>query len=213
MTGARDASAPPLIGADVVVVDVETTGLAPDQATIIEIGAVRLGGGQVTGEYFSLVNPAAAIPPDITALTGITDVMVARAPSAAAALSAFLAFARGSVLAAHNAPFDLAFLTSGCRAAGLAWPPAAVLDTAVLARLLLGPDEVPDCKLGTLAGYFAVTTVPSHRALADARAAGQVLLSLLERPAAAGGPPDREQAAPAAAGPGPGPLQLSAAST
>ena len=139
MSGSPDASATPLIGADVVVVDVETTGLAPDEATIIEIGAVRLAGGQVTGEFFSLVNPAIPIPPDITELTGITDAMVERAPSAAAALGAFLTFARGAVLAAHNAPFDLAFLTAGGRAAGLAWPPAAVLDTAVLARLLLGP--------------------------------------------------------------------------
>ena len=143
----------------------------------------------MTGEFFSLVNPAAPIPPDITELTGITDAMVARAPSAAAALGAFLAFARGAVLAAHNAPFDLAFLTSGGRAAGLAWPPAAVLDTAVLARLLLGPDQVPDCKLATLAGYFAVATTPCHRALADAQATGEVLLGLLAAAARAAAPP------------------------
>jgi DNA polymerase-3 subunit epsilon len=217
MSGSPEASASPLIGADVVVVDVETTGLVPDQATIIEIGAVRLSGGQVTGEFFSLVNPATPIPPDITELTGITDAMVARAPSAAAALGAFLAFARGAVLAAHNAPFDLAFLTSGGQAAGLAWPPAAVLDTAVLARLLLGPDQVPDCKLATLAGYFAVATTPCHRALADAQATGEVLLGLLAaaaaaRPAAAPGPaapglvmPGRAAPALAAAAAAPGP--------
>jgi DNA polymerase-3 subunit epsilon len=203
MSGSPDASARPLIGADVVVVDVETTGLAPDQATIIEIGAVRLSGGQVTGEFFSLVNPPTPIPPDITELTGITDAMVARAPSAAVALAAFLSFARGAVLAAHNAPFDLAFLTGGGRAAGLAWPPAAVLDTAVLARLLLSPDQVPDCKLATLAGYFAVTATPCHRALADAQATGEVLLGLLAAAAAARPAP----------GPGcPGSRQLSATS-
>jgi DNA polymerase-3 subunit epsilon len=185
MTGSRKAGPRPLIGADVVVVDVETTGLAPDQATIIEIGAVRLSGGQVTGEFFSLVNPATPIPADITELTGITGAMVAAAPPPAVALGAFLAFARGAVLAAHNAPFDLAFLTSGCRAAGLAWPAAAVLDTAVLARLLLGPDQVPDCRLGTLAGYFAVAATPCHRALADAQATGEVLLGLLAAAASA----------------------------
>jgi DNA polymerase-3 subunit epsilon len=185
MTGSRESSARPLIGADLVVVDVETTGLVPAQATIIEIGAVRLSGAQVTGEFFSLVNPATPIPPDITDLTGITDAMVASAPPAAAALGAFLAFARGAILVAHNAPFDLAFLTSGCRAGGLAWPVAAVLDTAVLARLLLGPDQVPDCKLATLAGYFAVATTPCHRALADAQATGEVLLGLLAAAAAA----------------------------
>jgi DNA polymerase-3 subunit epsilon len=185
MTGSREASTGPLIAADVVVVDVETTGLAPDQATIIEIGAVRLSGAQVTGEFFSLVNPGTPIPPDITDLTGITDSMVACAPSAAVGLSAFLAFSRGAVLAAHNAPFDLAFLTSGCRASGLAWPPVAVLDTAVLARLLLGQDQVADCRLSTLAGYFAVAATPCHRALADAQATAEVLLGLLAGAAAA----------------------------
>jgi DNA polymerase-3 subunit epsilon len=202
MTGSREARARPLIGADLVVVDVETTGLVPAQATIIEIGAVRLSGAQVTGEFFSLVNPATPVPPDITDLTGITDAMVARAPAAGAALGAFLAFARGAVLVAHNAPFDLAFLTSGCAAAGLPWPPAAVLDTAVLARLLLGSDQVPDCRLATLAGYFAVTATPCHRALADAQATGEVLLGLLAGAAAArpGGPaPAPDAAVPAAA--------------
>jgi DNA polymerase-3 subunit epsilon len=198
-TAADLARARGAIGADVVVVDVETTGLAPDESTIIEIGAVRLSGGRVTGEFFSLVNPRTPIPPDITDLTGITDDMVGRAPSAAPALSAFLAFARGAVLAAHNAPFDLAFLTSGCRASGLAWPPAAVLDTAVLARLLLGPDQVPDSRLATLAEFFAARTTPSHRALADARATADVLLGLLARAAAT------HPAAPAAAPPAPGP--------
>jgi DNA polymerase III epsilon subunit family exonuclease len=198
---------------DVVVVDVETTGFLPAEATIIEIGAVRLSGARVTGEFFSLVNPAAPIPAAITELTGISDAMVRRAPAAASALPAFLAFARGCVLVAHNAPFDLGFLTSGCEASGIAWPPAAVLDTAVLARLLLSPDQVPDCKLSTLAGFFAARVAPCHRALPDAQATADVLLGLLEVPAARGpgqqpgrpwpsrgrlGQPGQRQAAPAA---------------
>jgi DNA polymerase-3 subunit epsilon len=174
-----------LDGMDLVVVDVETTGFRPEQATIIEIGAVRLSGGQVTGEFFSLVNPAMPIPPDITELTGITDAMVSRAPAGGPALAAFLTFATGCVLAAHNAPFDLGFLTSGCRASGIAWPPAAVVDTAVLARLVLSPDQVPDCKLATLAEFFSTQTTPSHRALADAQATAEVLLGLLAMVAAA----------------------------
>ena len=171
---------------DWVVVDVETTGFLPEDATIIEIGAVRLSGARVTGEFFSLVNPAAPIPAAITELTGINDAMVSQAPPAASALRAFLAFAGGCVLAAHNAPFDLGFLTSGCRSAGIAWPPAAVLDTAVLARLLLRPDQVPDCKLATLAEFFATRVAPCHRALADAQATADVLLGLLAVAAARG---------------------------
>jgi DNA polymerase-3 subunit epsilon len=173
-----------------VVVDVETTGWLHEQAEITEIGAVRLTGGLLTGEFSSLVRPAGPIPADISTLTGITDDMVGRAPLPAAALRAFLAFACDCVLVAHNAPFDVSFLTAACEAAGIAWPRAAVLDTAVLARLLLSPDDVPDCRLGTLAEYFDATTAPCHRALPDAKATADVLAGLLNL-AAGLGPPVR----------------------
>ena len=169
----------PLAALTLVVVDVETTGWLHDQAELTEIGAVRFSGPQLTGEFSSLVRPAGPIPADITELTGISDQMVSRAPLPGPAMRAFLAFAAGSVLVAHNAPFDLGFLTTAAAASGLAWPPAAVLDTAVLARLLLTPDDVPDCRLATLAAYFGATTRPVHRALADARATADVLAGLL----------------------------------
>jgi DNA polymerase III subunit epsilon len=173
-------------GLDLVVVDVETTGFLPAQDTIIEIGAVRLRGARETGEFFTLVNPGCPVPDGITELTGITEAMVGQAPAAADALAAFLAFARGSVLVAHNAPFDLGFLTAGCRAAGLAWPPAAVLDTAALARLILTQEQVPDYKLASLSVFFGTQAVPSHRALADAQATAEVLAGLLGLAAARG---------------------------
>jgi DNA polymerase III subunit epsilon len=162
-----------------VVVDVETTGWLHEQGEITEIGAVRLTAGQLTGEFSSLVRPRGPVPADITTLTGITDEMVGRAPQPASALRAFLAFAADCTLVAHNAPFDLAFLTAACADCQIPWPPAAVLDTAVLARLLLRPDEVPDCRLATLADYFAARTSPCHRALADAKATADVLAGLL----------------------------------
>ncbi|MGO8960582.1 MAG: exonuclease domain-containing protein [Streptosporangiaceae bacterium] len=164
---------------ELAVVDVETTGWLPEQAELTEIGCVRLSGWQLTGEFATLVRPAASIPPDITSLTGITDDMVSRAPLAGAALPAFLAFTRGCVLVAHNAPFDLSFLTASCAANGIRWPAAAVIDTAVLARILLGPQDVPDCRLATLARYFGARTAPCHRALADAKATADVLAGLL----------------------------------
>jgi DNA polymerase III subunit epsilon len=165
---------------DLVVVDVETTGWLPGEAAITEIGAVRLNGGEITGEFASLVRPGGPIPADICELTGITDAMVSRAPAAAPALQAFLAFARGCVLVAHNAPFDLGFLTAACASSGIDWPPTATIDTAVLARLLLGPEDVPDCRLATLAAYFGTKTSPCHRALADAKATAGVLAGLLD---------------------------------
>ncbi len=165
---------------NLVVVDVETTGWLHEQAELTEIGAVRISGGQLTGQFSTLIRPGCAIPADITHLTGITDEMVSRAPQAGAALRAFLAFAGESVLVAHNAEFDLGFLTAACSAASIRWPRPAVIDTAVLARLLLGPPDVPDCRLATLARYFRTPTAPCHRALADAKATAAVLEGLLQ---------------------------------
>jgi DNA polymerase-3 subunit epsilon len=176
----------PLGTLDFVVVDVETTGWSPAAAGITEIGAVRLSGGQVQGEFAALVNPGRPIPPDIVALTGISEAMVADAPPVSAVLPGFLDFARGAVLTAHNAPFDLGFLTAACAATGRRWPALPVLDTVTLARLLLTGDEVPNRKLATLADFFGAPAFPHHRALADARATAAVLVALLDRLPAAG---------------------------
>ncbi|MGY1807502.1 DEDD exonuclease domain-containing protein [Blastococcus sp. SYSU D00669] len=171
----------PLSEVTFVVVDLETTGGSPKDSAITEIGAVKVRGGEVLGEFQTLVDPGTAIPPYISVLTGITSAMVATAPRIGAVLPAFLEFARGAVLVAHNAPFDIGFLKAACAENGFAWPPAASVDTAVLARRLLTSDEVPNCKLATLAPYFATTTQPCHRALADARATVDVLHGLFER--------------------------------
>jgi DNA polymerase-3 subunit epsilon len=164
-----------------VVVDLETTGGSPKDSAITEIGAVKVRGGAVLGEFQTLVDPGREIPPYISVLTGITSSMVAAAPRIGAVLPTFLEFARGAVLVAHNAPFDLGFLKAACAENGLLWPAAASVDTAVLARRLLNRDEVPNCKLATLAPYFSATTSPTHRALDDARATVDVLHGLFER--------------------------------
>ncbi len=192
LSGLLPAS-PFLPPADLVVVDVETTGWLADEAGITEIGAVRLSRGRPAAEFSVLVNPGQPIPANITDLTGITDAMVAGAPQIAEVLPGFLEFAAGAVIVAHNAPFDLAFLAAACAHCGVAWPQRAVIDTAVLSRLLLGPGDVPDHRLATLSGHFDVRTGPCHRALADAKATAGVLRGLLgllaagPRPAA--GPP------------------------
>jgi DNA polymerase-3 subunit epsilon len=169
------------------VVDLETTGWSPEQAAITEIGAVRVRAGARRGEFVrqgefaSLVNPGTPVPPGIADLTGITDWMLAAAPQLGAVLPGLLDFAQGCVLVAHNAPFDLGFLVAGCGDLGLAWPGFTVLDTVMLARRVMDPDEVPDCKLSTLAGFFGARTAPNHRALADARATADVLSWLIRR--------------------------------
>jgi DNA polymerase-3 subunit epsilon len=164
------------------VVDLETTGgSAAKGSKITEIGAVKVRGGEVLGEFQSLVNPDEAIPAFITVLTGITNQMVITAPRIAQVLPSFLEFARGSVLVAHNAPFDVGFLKHYSRLLDIPWPGFETLDTAVLARRVLSREEVPNCKLSTLAATFRATTTPNHRALSDARATVDVLHGLFER--------------------------------
>jgi DNA polymerase III subunit epsilon len=183
----RVSSAVPLADLDYAVVDVETTGFSPRDSAITEIGAVRVRRGQAIAEYTSLVNPGTPVPAQVEALTGIHDDMLRTAPTAAAVLPGLLAFADGCVIAAHNARFDVGFLTAACEAAGLPWPGFAVIDTVRLARhLMVVPDEVPDRRLGTLADFFGTPVRPSHRALADARATADVLMRLVERLAGRG---------------------------
>lgn len=189
-TGARGTGAAaagpfarvPLADLQYVVVDVETTGWTPEDAGITEIGAVRVRRGKIVSEFSSLVNPGTPVPEAIAELTGIDDQLLAPAPPVAAVLPGLLAFAEGCVLTAHNAPFDIGFLSAACGACGLEWPGYPVIDTLRLARqLMAAPDEVPDCKLRTLADFFGTPAQPSHRALADARATAWVLGQLLRR--------------------------------
>src|SRR5689334_24890543 len=116
----------PLRTTTFVVFDLETTGGSPDEDAITEIGAVKVCGGEVLGEFATLVDPGRGIPPEIVALTGITDAMVYQAPRLDEVLPAFLEFAAGSALVAHNSGFDVTFMKAACRRHGYAWPRPAV---------------------------------------------------------------------------------------
>jgi len=172
----------PLRDLTFTVVDLETTGGSAEAGSMItEIGAVKVRGGEVLGEFQTLVNPHTDIPAFIAVLTGITNSMVADAPTIASALPSFLEFARGSVLVAHNAPFDVGFLKHFAAKLDHAWPTFEVLDTAKLARRVITRDDAPNCKLSSLARVFNSGTTPNHRALSDARATVDVLHGLMER--------------------------------
>lgn len=164
-----------------VVVDLETTGGSATDSAITEIGAMKVRGGVVLGEFATLVRPSVAIPAFITVLTGITNRMVADAPRIETALPAFLEFAQGSILVAHNARFDVSFLKAAAANTGHAWPGFGVLDTVHLARQLVGRDEAPNHKLSSLAALFGARTTPDHRALHDAQATVDVLHALIAR--------------------------------
>ena len=177
----------PLHAATFVVLDLETTGRPPAGSeaegpdAITEIGAVKVRGGQVVGEYATLVDPGMAVPPQIVALTGITTAMVRAAPRLPAVLPGFLEFCAGAVVVAHNAPFDVGHLRAACRRHGSVWPRPPVVCTARLARKVLTRDEAPSCRLSALAALVRASTRPIHRALDDARATVDVLHFLLER--------------------------------
>jgi DNA polymerase III subunit epsilon len=172
----------PLRDVTFCVVDLETTGgSAAAGSMITEVGAVKVRGGEVLGEFQTLVNPHQTIPPFIAVLTGITNSMVATSPTIEQVLPQFLEFARGTVLVAHNAPFDVGFLQHFAAQLGHPWPRFEVLDTAKLARRVITRDDAPNCKLSSLAVVFGSSTTPNHRALSDARATVDVLHGLMAR--------------------------------
>jgi DNA polymerase-3 subunit epsilon len=169
----------PLREVTFVVVDLETTGGSPRDSRITEIGAVRVTGGERIGTFHALVNPGEPIPPYISHLTGIDDFLVREEPPIEAVLPAFLEFARGAILVAHNARFDFSFLNENLRRLdypALGGPPVC---TAKLARRVVWPD-VPNVRLQTLAQYFRTRAKPIHRALDDAMACAEVLDGLID---------------------------------
>jgi len=171
----------PLTEVTFVVLDLETTGGSATECQITEIGAVKVRGGEVLGEFQTLVNPGEPIPAFISVLTGITDPMVASSPHIGSVMPAFLEFIGDAVLVAHNARFDITFLKVNCERLQLTWPGNAVLDTVHLARQLVTRDEAPNHKLSSLARVFSTRVTPDHRALHDAQATVDVLHGLIGR--------------------------------
>ncbi len=175
----------PLQDVTFCVIDLETTGTSPGASMITEIGAVKLRGGECLGTYQTLVDPGCAIPPQITLITGITESMVANAPRIESVTPSLLEFIGDSVIVGHNVRFDVSFINATLDAQQRPRLPNRRIDTLGLARRLLR-FEVANCKLGTLASRFRLTNQPSHRALDDALATGDLLHLLIERSTALG---------------------------
>jgi DNA polymerase-3 subunit epsilon len=175
---AREEADPLLEDAELVVFDLETTGLAAGRDRICEIGAVRVKGLELADSFQSLVNPRVGLPEPVARLTGLRDEELRGAPSIASALPRFLAFAGDELLVAHNARFDQRFLEQQLllvHGRRLSEPP---LCTAALARRLL-EGRLRRVGLASLAHFFGVPTRPCHRALPDAEATAQVLVHLI----------------------------------
>jgi len=163
---------------DFVVLDVETTGSKAPPCRVIEIGAFRVSGGQVTEKFHSLIDPETPIPPFIASLTGIDDMMVSDAPKFSAIADNLLKFIGNSVVVAHNIEFDLGFLNHEI---GRVYEDYRLgnptLCTVQLSRGLIS--EIENHKLKTVADYYAVELINHHRAGDDAHATAKIFVRLL----------------------------------
>ena len=163
---------------EIVCFDIETTGLKVTREAITEIGAVVLKNGKITETFQTFVNPGRRLTPEIIGLTGITDAMLADAPSLKEALTAFLQFVNGRVLAAHNAEFDISFIRAGCRKVGLEFEPTYI-DSLILAQNLLL--ELHKYKLDIVAEHLDLPAFNHHRASDDAGMVGYMLVPFFEK--------------------------------
>ena len=163
----------------VVVLDFETTGMSPDRGDrTIEVGAVRLEAGQVTGRFQSLMNPGIRINAFIESFTGISNHMVCDAPCCESVMREFSAFIDGFDLVAHNASFDRRFLDAEFSRIGHGYNGGFAC--SMLAARRVYPDA-PNHKLGTLVEYRDIPTDGTfHRALADAEMTAGLWLGMLD---------------------------------
>ena len=175
----------PLADVTFCVLDIETTGTDRGGDLITEIGVVKVRCGQFLGTMATLVNPGKAIAPSVTVLTGITQSMVAKAPRIETVLPTLQEFIGESVIVGHNVSFDMGFINAAMLRSDRPAFRNTIVDTLPLARRLVR-DEVPDCRLGTLASRFRLDHRPSHRALDDALATTDLLHLLIERAAGLG---------------------------
>ena len=157
---------------EIVCFDIETTGLKVTQEAITEIGAVRLRNGEIVETFQTFVDPERRLTPEIIGLTGITDDMLRGAPKLKDALTAFLAFAGGAPLAAHNAEFDISFIRAGCRKCSIPFEPTYI-DTLILAQNLL--PGLGKYKLDIVADHLQLPQFNHHRASDDAVPVAQML--------------------------------------
>ncbi len=150
---------------DYCVVDIETTGLSPEECEIIEIAAVRYRNGEKTAFFNTLIRPHSAIAPFITELTGITNDMVKDAPEIDTAIKDFYDFAGNDMLMGYNVNFDINFLYDNLlRCHGICLSNDFV-DVLRFARKVL--TMLPDRRQTTVAAYYGIEITGAHRAAKD----------------------------------------------
>lgn len=177
-----------LLSVDVVVFDLETTGLSPEKDAVVEIGAVRIVNGRVDESlrYETLVKPTNAagdvirIPWYTERIHGISDEMVRHAPTIGEVLPEFLEFVNGSAVVAHNIGFDGGFMRANAARLGLAWNPAAEFCTVQLSRRAFPKERAHN--LTVLAERLGLNFAPGgrHRSFGDVQVTAQAYVRLME---------------------------------
>jgi DNA polymerase III subunit epsilon len=178
-----------VFGEEFIAFDLETTGLHPVFARIIEIGAVRFrGDGTVLDSFQQLIDPKCAISPGAMAVNGISNEMVAGQPLIEDVLPVFTLFigADPVVMTAYNAGFDMSFLAFAYSRLGLKKPLHPVVDTLALARYRL---NLPSYRMEAVGRSLRLVEKAEHRALEDAQLLKSIFLKLI------GVPPKIESAA------------------
>lgn len=180
MIEAVEGNADTKFNEEFICFDIETTGLSAQKDRMTEIGAVRIVNGIVEDTFFTFVNPQMPIPAKITQLTGITDAMVANAPSEEEAMQSFYAFCKGAsaTLVAHNAPFDTSFIKAAAKRCNMDYSFTSI-DTVAICRTVL--KEITNCKLNTVAKYLRLGDFNHHRATDDAEMLAKIFINLTDR--------------------------------
>lgn len=163
---------------DIVVFDIETTGLDKNNDAITEIGAVKIKNGKIVDRFSTFVDPERHIPEKITELTGITDEMVEGAPSEKEAVSAFIGFCAGAPVVAHNAKFDTGFIKKAAKRHDIPFE-NTIICTLLLSQVLL--PELKKHKLNIIADYLNIDNPSHHRAVNDAEVTGGIWLDFVRR--------------------------------
>lgn len=160
-----------------VVFDLETTGLNTNTDKIIEIGAVKVVNGKIADRYSTFINPKEHISEKISKLTGIYDDMVENAPTEDEILPQFLDFIGDSIVVAHNAGFDTAFIKKYAKANNIVFD-NTIIDTVELGKTLL--PKLNNFKLDTICEALGVSLENHHRAVDDAEATAECFVKFIE---------------------------------
>ena len=168
----------PAFDDEMVVFDIETTGLSNKTSKIIEIGAVKIKGGSIIDRFDIMVDPECEISEEITNLTSITNEMVKGAPKEPEAMRMFFDFVGDDMLIAHNANFDTGFIRVAAERCGMPFT-NTYLDTLGLSRYV--NPELTKHKLDIIAKHYGVKQEHHHRADDDAEVLANIFFVMLER--------------------------------